>query len=99
MEKVFIASLLFVSMSAMATNTFDGATGILKLDSVIYQNTKYTNVVMKLTGYNLISVGSTGSLAASCPISVYFDQSGSIVTAINGTYKTSLPPSDFLGGN
>jgi hypothetical protein len=67
MKKVFLASLLLASMSAMATNTYDGGTGILKLDSVIYQNTKYTNVVMKLTEFNIISVGSTGSLAALCP--------------------------------
>ena len=83
MYKYLFPLLLFISANAMATNTFDATTGILNLDAVIYNNTKYTNVVMKLTGYTVISTGSTGTVAASCPSSAAIDTFDSSTNILN----------------
>lgn len=50
--------LLFFSINALATDTYNSTTNILNIDSVILNGIQYNNVVIQLTGYNVISVGS-----------------------------------------
>lgn len=56
--------LLLFSVTAKA-NTFDSNTNVLTLDSVTVGNQIFTNVIVRLDQYNVISVGSSQPMQSS----------------------------------
>lgn len=75
MYKYFI-TMLILSINAFATDTYVPATSTLNLDNVIVGGTQYNNVVLDITGYKVISVGSStpvntsgGGVSATCSAS------------------------------
>ncbi len=72
MRKYFATLLLLFSVNALATDTFDATTSILNIDAVILNGVKYNNVVIQLTGFNLISIGSYAPVTVSATCSTAF---------------------------
>ncbi len=71
MNKYFITLLLFFSASALAVDTYDETTNILNIDAVVVDGIQYNNVVLRLYGFDVISVGSSvpiddGTVAETC---------------------------------
>lgn len=59
MSKYSAALLLFFSASALAIDTFDATTNILKIDAVVLNGIQYNGVVVKLNAYEVVSVASS----------------------------------------
>jgi hypothetical protein len=60
MRNYFIYALLLLSANTWATDSFNSSTNTLQLDSVVANGAQYNNVAVQLSGYNVISQGSTG---------------------------------------
>ena len=61
-------SLGITCATTTSPDTFDASTNILNLDFVILNNIQYNNVVLKLTNYKVISVGSSAPVTPT-PVS------------------------------
>ncbi|NOT84991.1 MAG: hypothetical protein HOP02_09525 [Methylococcaceae bacterium] len=71
MRNYFIAPLLFFSVNALAANSFDVNTNMLKLESVVVNGVQYNDVAVRLNAYDVVSVGSNnntvgGAVADTC---------------------------------
>lgn len=60
MRTFFAALLLAFAANALAIDTFDAGTSILKMDSVVLGGIKYNGVVVRLKSYDVVSVASSG---------------------------------------
>ena len=70
MHKYFI-TLLFLSANVFAANTYNPATNTLTMDAVIVGGTQYNNVAINLTGYKIISVGSSSPITSNTIVDSY----------------------------
>lgn len=71
MKRLLLFSVLLISSFSNATvtaNTFDPATNILTLDSVIYQDKQYFNVKIRVDQFTVKLVGSSESVNPEPPV-------------------------------
>ncbi|MEQ1635486.1 MAG: hypothetical protein ABL903_02270 [Methylococcales bacterium] len=69
MRNYFIAPLFFLSVNALAANTFDAKTNMLNLEAVVVNGVQYNDVAVRLNAYEVVSVGSNnnaGTVADTC---------------------------------
>ncbi len=79
----FTALLLFFSVNAYATDTYNTANSYLSIDAVIINGIKYNNVVLQLLSANLISMGSYApvTVSATCSDSNFTNAIFNAITA------------------
>ncbi len=73
MHKFLITLLLLLSANAFAVNTYNAATNTLTLDSVNVGGTQYNNVALQLTGFNVLSIGSSSPTTTTATIVDSYD--------------------------
>lgn len=69
MKKSWGVLLMLLNCKVGAVNTYDPATGLLKLDSVVVNETQFNDVQVKLNTIDVLKVGSSqayGEVTASC---------------------------------
>ncbi|CAK0762353.1 conserved exported hypothetical protein [Gammaproteobacteria bacterium] len=69
MRKYLVTLLALFGTNALALNAFDPATKTLTIDSVTQGGTRYNNVVVKITGVEIVGVGTSQPTQDSqCPV-------------------------------
>ncbi len=69
LKKCWVIFLMFLNCKVWAVNTYDPATGLLKLDAVVVNDTQFNDVQVKLNAIDVLKIGSSqayGEVTASC---------------------------------
>jgi len=89
MRKIIISFLLFFSVNALATDTYEQTSKVLTLDSIIINGTQFNNLVVQLTGYNVINPGTKELVKPACDLS---SLKGTYAVTFQGNVLSSSTP-------